>query len=363
MSLAHASPILPAMREAGGVTADYHGTELVRHFGDPQAEYRAATTACAVFDRSHRTRLVVKGRAPGQMLTGVLTGTMPEVPAMVGKDVLGGAATYHCVLTPKGKMITDLWCVLLGDEEEHGFLLDVPVAGRDGLLAHLAKFLPPRFAAIEDASGGTASLSVVGTGAAKLLSKLALGLRLNASELAVLEEGDWRLSGERADDGLLVQRTHEVWPEAYTVYGPAGAVEALWRMLAGDGAVPAGLAVWSTLRVEGGRPVFGTDMDENTIPVEAGIHERAIDYQKGCYTGQEVIVRIRDRGHVNRELKQLRLGEIPAPAKGTELFEVDAPADARPVGTVTSAVESPKFGEVVALGYVKRGVEARVAPR
>jgi folate-binding protein YgfZ len=363
MSAAHVSPILPALREAGAVTADYHGTELVRHFGDPQAEYHAATTACAVFDRSHRTRLSVKGRSPGQMLTGVLTGAMPEAPAPAGKDVLGGAATYHCVLTPKGKMITDLWCALLGEEEAHGYLLDVPVAGREGLLAHLGKFLPPRFAAVEDASQDTASLSVVGPDAAKLLSKLALGLRLNPSEVAALEEGDWRLSGDRADDGLLVQRTQEVWPEAYTVYGPAGAVEALWKMLVKDGAVPAGLAVWSTLRVEGGRPVFGTDMDESTIPVEAGIHERAIDYQKGCYTGQEVIVRIRDRGHVNRELKQLHLGDIPAPTKGTELFEVDAPEDARPVGTVTSAVESPKFGEVVALGYVRRGVEGRLAPR
>jgi glycine cleavage system aminomethyltransferase T len=66
---------------------------------------------------------------------------------------------------------------------------------------------------------------------------------------------------------------------------------------------------------------------------------------------------------VNRELRQLHLGQVPAPAKGTELFEVDAPADARPVGIVTSAVESPKFREVMALGYVKRGVEGRVAPR
>ena len=95
-------------------------------------------------------------------------------------------------------------------------------------------------------------------------------------------------------------------------------------------------------------------MDETTIPVEAGIHERAIDYQKGCYTGQEVIVRIRDRGHVNRNLKQLHLGGAPLPARGTELFVAE---QEKPAAVVTSAVKSPRFGGVVALASVRRGVE------
>jgi folate-binding protein YgfZ len=363
MSEAPDSPILQAMVERGGITADYHGVLLVPHAGDPAREYRAATTASAVFDRSHRTRLVVKGRAPAQMLTGILTGTMPDEPSPVADGVVGGTATYHAVLTPKGKMITDLWCTRLGDEEEHGFLLDIPVAGREGLLAHFGKFLPPRLAAVENVSKRVAAISVAGPDASKLLSKLALGLRFNPSELAELKEGEWRVAGDRAADSLIVQRTAEIWPEAFNLFGPSSAVLALWKMLVADGAAPAGLAVWSTLRVEAGRPVFGTDMDEDTIPVEAGIHDRAIDYQKGCYTGQEVIVRIRDRGHVNRTLKRLRLGDIPAPAKGTELFEVGSDEEARAVGKITSAVESPKFGEVVALGYVKRGVEGPVAPR
>jgi folate-binding protein YgfZ len=106
--------------------------------------------------------------------------------------------------------------------------------------------------------------------------------------------------------------------------------------------------------VEEGRPAFGTDMDETTIPVEAGIHERAIDYQKGCYTGQEVIVRIRDRGHVNRILRRLHLGDVPLPARGTELFVT---GEEKPAAVVTSAVESPRFGGIVALAYVRRGVE------
>jgi hypothetical protein len=156
-------------------------------------------------------------------------------------------------------------------------------------------------------------------------------------------------------EGLVVARTEEVWPPAWTIHGPVDAVRALWRALVEEGATAAGLGVWSTLRVEAGRPLFGTDMDERTLPPEAGIVERAIDQTKGCYTGQEVIVRIRDRGHVNRHLRRLELGNHPAPATGTQLLAADG--SGKVVGEITSAVESPKVGGALALAYVRRGVE------
>jgi folate-binding protein YgfZ len=338
---------------AGAVWADYHGRQLVRHFGDPSGEYAAATGGTALFDRSHRTRLAVKGRAPTKMLSGVLTGVMPAAPTAAG-EVWHGRSTYHAVLTPKGKMISDLWATLLGHEDSAGFLLDVPVAGAAGLTAAFAKVLPPRFAAVSDVSAETAHVTAVGRDAAALVSRLALGLRVEAAELAALAEGDWRAVGDPAVS-VRVERTAEVWPEAYSLVGPASAVAALWRALVAAGARPSGNAVWSILRVEAGRPVFGTDMDEDTLPPEAGIEDRAIDHEKGCYTGQEVIVRIRDRGHVNRHLTRLELGDVPTPAAGTELRSADG--SGKPVGRITSAVQSPKLGGVLALAYVARGAE------
>jgi aminomethyltransferase len=347
------SALLPELESAGGIFSEYHGCRLARHFGDPHAEYTAAVEGAAVFDRSHRARLAVSGRAPGQMLNGVLTGVMPSPPAEIESGVLGGVATYHAVLTPKGKMITDLTALLPGPEEGPGFLLDVPVAGREGLVAHLRKFVPPRFATVLDVSSDTAAISVVGPRGAGLLSRLALGMRVEPDWLSSAAEGEWRAVGTPGA-AMVVMCTGEVWPQAWNVYGPAGAVAALWRALVDAGAMPAGLGVWKTLGVEAGRPVFGTDMDEGTLPPEAGIVERAIDQTKGCYTGQEVIVRIRDRGHVNRHLRRLLLGDVPAPAAGTELI---APDSGKVVGTVTSAVQSPRLGGVAALAYVRRGVE------
>lgn len=326
----------------------------------PDRAYDAATNGVAIFDRSDRTRLVVSGRAPGPMLNGILAGTIPTAPAVVSQEVLGGRGTYQVVLTPKGKMITDLWCVRRGDEEGAGFLLDVPARGRDGLLAHLGKFLPPRLARVEDVSASTGSMAVVGPEAAALLSRAALGLRVDASELSALREGEWRLAGASVPAGIVVMRSMDVWPEAFVVTGPAASVEALRRALTSGGADPGDADAWNTLRVEAGRPEYGVDMDEGTIPVEAGVHERAIDYGKGCYTGQEVIVRIRDRGHVNRSLRLLMLGEAPPPAPGTELF---AGAGDKPAGTVTSSVLSPRYGQTVALAYVRRGAEGELAPK
>jgi len=342
------------MEGAGGIVTNYQGQTVVRHFGDPAEEYLAATERFAVFDRSHRSRVIVSGRSPSQMLNGILSGQMPRAFIQSDIGVFGGSATYHAVLTPKGKMLTDLWLTLLGDEETTGFLLDVPVAGEEPLLKSFRKLLPPRFAVVEDASGRLAQITVVGPDSVEALSDLALSKKVTAEKLCELAEGEWFSAGEPAES-LVVMRTGEVWPEAYSVLGPTGLITELWGGLVARGAVPAGLGVWSTLRVEASRPAFGSDMNHKTIPIEAGIENRAIDHTKGCYTGQEVIVRIRDRGHVNRNLKRLELGDVPTPPQGKELFANDGTG--KSVGWITSAVQSPRYGQVLALAYVKRGLE------
>ena len=358
-SMMSRSLLADLMEEAGGVVTEYHGQSLIRHFGDPSAEYAAATETAAVFDRSHRARLMVSGRSPGQMLTGVLTGQMPKMPSVCG-DVTSGNGTYHAVLTAKGKMISDLWAYQIGNEESEVYLLDVPVAGLSGLREHLHRFLPPRLATVRDVSVETAAISIVGPDSILSLTRLALGLRVEPSSLDVAGEGAWFCAGvmdsapDAALGGLVVVRTEEVWPNAWTVYGPSDAIRALWSSLVAEGTKPAGQGVWTTLRVEAGRPVFGTDMDENTLPPEAGIVDRAIDQTKGCYTGQEVIVRIRDRGHVNRQLRLMGLGDIPSPKMGAELLAADG--SGKVVGQLTSVVQSPRAQGVLAMGYVRRGV-------
>ena len=103
------------------------------------------------------------------------------------------------------------------------------------------------------------------------------------------------------------------------------------------------------LRIEAAVPKWGVDMDESTIPNEAGLEARAINYDKGCYIGQETIARIKTYGHVNRRLVQMVIGGESVPARGDTIL-----AEGREVGQVTSAVRSSRLGKPLALGYVRR---------
>lgn len=103
------------------------------------------------------------------------------------------------------------------------------------------------------------------------------------------------------------------------------------------------------IRVEEGVPSWGVDMDENTIPIEAGLEARAISYTKGCYIGQETIARIKTYGHVNRRLVQLSVINDQLPVKGDRILWGD-----KDIGQITSAVRSLRLGKTLALGYVRR---------
>ncbi len=343
---------------AGALFGDVGGVELPRHYGDPSGEYDAAVGAVGVVDRSHRGRLVVSGKAPFQMLSGVLTGRIPAVQEERHGGVVFGRAEYSAVLTQKGRMVTDLRAFHTGTSEEERVLLDVPAAGREPLIGHLAKFLPPRLATTEDVTGSTGMLTLVGPGSTAIIADLGLVDGATVDDLDGLREDE--AISVRGSDVLRVVCTKEVRGKAYDVFAEGEVVRALWERAVTAGATPVGQGVWQTLRVEAGRPAYGQDMDETTIPYEAGIVERAVDHTKGCYTGQEVIVRIRDRGHVNRLLRGLLLGDVPTPAVGVELFQGD---DGKTVGRITSAVSSPHFGEAIALAYVRRAVEPRTSVR
>ncbi len=334
---------------------DLRGARVARHFGDPAAEYGAATGGVGIRDRSHRRRWTVTGRQPSGMLLGVITGRMPDAWEDLAEGVRRGRAEYSVVLSPKGRMISDLrlWRADGAEGESASLLLDVPFAGADPLRAHLGRFLPPRLARVADVSDETAVVTVMGPGAAASLGVRAGNGRLTEGDLAGMDEGDLRALDAGGAHPLVIVRSMEVAVPAWDVVGGVAQVDALRDAVLGAGGARIGSGVWEALRLEAGRPAFGAELTEEFIPVEAGVHQRAIDYSKGCYTGQEVIIRLRDRGRVNRHLRRLRLPEGPTPAADTELWRVDGE---KVVGRITSAVASPREG-VLALGYVRREID------
>jgi folate-binding protein YgfZ len=165
--------------------------------------------------------------------------------------------------------------------------------------------------------------------------------------------GDWpgyrNVRAEFNAVPAVVARVDQLGVPGVCIYVAPAEEAALLAALHAAGAVPADEAALEAARIEAGYPLFGVDMTEDTIPLEAGIEQRAISFSKGCYVGQEVIIRVLHRGHgrVAKKLMALRV-EGAAPALGAKLF-----AGGREVGTITSAAGSPRHG-AIALGYLHR---------
>lgn len=284
--------------------------------------------------RADRRLLRVHGRAPVQMLDGIVTSRIPQSR---------GDAVYGTILTARGRMVTDITTLWLGAGREEELGLSIAEAAHEAVLAHFGRFLPPRLARYDDLGPATRLVTVVGPRAGEVVAA-AFGV--------APEEGVALLDGGPLGGGALVAQGVRQVP-SWDVWVGADALSGVWERLLGHGALPVGSGVWHTLRVEAGLPAFGVDMDDGTIPVEAGLVDVAFDHDKGCYTGQEVIVRIRHRGRVNWHLRALRFGSAPA-RPGAELFESGG---TKVRGRVTSVADSPRFGQVIGLGYVRREVE------
>jgi folate-binding protein YgfZ len=151
------------------------------------------------------------------------------------------------------------------------------------------------------------------------------------------------------DDTVQLRRNDRLGVPGYDIICPSAAADGLWQHWLERGVQPAGLYTEDILRIEAGTPVYGKDITEVNLAPEVGRTAQAISYTKGCYLGQEPIVRLRDLGHVNRVLTGLRIeGTEPAPGVAKVL------RDGKEVGQVTSSADSPRLG-VVALAYIRRG--------
>src|SRR5262249_35022224 len=153
-----------------------------------------------------------------------------------------------------------------------------------------------------------------------------------------------------ADATCHIRRHTPLGVPGYDIVCLAARAPAVWQALTRAGAAPAGVQAYELLRVEAGTPVYGKDMDESNLALEVGRTQQAICYTKGCFLGQEPLVRIRDLGHVNRSLMGLRVeGTEPVP-RGAKLFR-----EGKEMGQVTSSEVPPGAHAAIALAYIRRG--------
>ncbi len=279
--------------------------------------YQALRHSAGVVRRGDRGVLRVTGADRLTWLQGLLTNDVVALP-------IGGIcdAAY---LTPQGRMISDMRVVNLGEST----LLDVPGSLAEALQSKLDGLLFSEDAQVSDVSRQTAMIDVHGPNAPAMVDDLKDEIE---SHGPVIADAPFGVPG-------------------FTMFAEAANAERVIRRLTDVGAVATTLETLDVLRVEAGRPAFLIDMDEHTIPLEAGIEERAISFTKGCYVGQEVIIRVMHRGHgrVAKKLVGLMLAQAELPKRGGLIVAGD-----REVGKITSAVWSPLLQQGIALGYVHR---------
>jgi folate-binding protein YgfZ len=298
----------------------------VLDYGDPAAEYAALRASALLVDHSARDLWLFGGAQARTMLTGLVTND-------VGTLALGHGC-YAAALTAKGRIIADLRVYAVGEGapgarlpdpaaaatawfDGAALVVDVPPRAADGWEALVRKFVNPRMAPYRRMGSAVRGFGVYGLRARDAVAG-AFGASPSAlATLAPYAHATFALDGAT----LLCARVPDLGgPDAqldgFVLLVPAPAYEAAWARVAAavPGVVAGGEAAYTVARVEAGRPEWGLDIDDTTIPQEANFDALgAISYTKGCYTGQEVVARIHFRGHVNRHLRGLAF-----PLDGTE---------------------------------------------
>ena len=326
--------------ERGGRAGELGPRRGILRYGPVAGEHRRLRESVGLLDDADDSREPRFQVSPGL-----------NAPEVLGIDVEGlepGAALYAFMLTSRGRPVAAGRILSLEPEDGEDVLwVDLPVACREATLEHLERYLPPRLAAYEERPD-LVRLSLVGPAAVEVAADLLEEGGLPAEPLAHREA---RFAG--VDGAVRAVRREPVTGLGLDLHvdadAAAGAWDALREAAEAAGGGPAGLEAAEIRRVELGLPACGPEIHDGVLPQETGQGERAVSFEKGCYTGQEVVARIHYRGKVNRHLRGLVFEDREEPPPpGTELYR-----DERARGEVTTSVTSPRLG-AVALGYVPR---------
>jgi len=289
---------------------------------DLAAEYRALTETCGLVDRSERGKLSLTGADVKSFLAGQVTNDI--------EGLSDGEGCYAAFLTHKGKMLGDLR-ILAGGGDRPELLLDTERETLQALFDMIRRFKIGFDVELHKGTLEKGLLSLIGPGAREIAGARDLPQTEHAHQRATIAGFDVRLIATYVGVDVLCDGDDTA---------------ELRGALSGADAAPVSEEAAEIVRVEHGRPRYGLDLDDSTIPQEAGLNERAVSFTKGCYVGQETVARLYYRGKPNRHLRGLRLSE-PAPG-GAELHLGE-----RSVGRLGSSLASPALGPI-ALAIVRR---------
>jgi folate-binding protein YgfZ len=334
LPMAKQSPLTDLHRSNGASFIERDGWLLPAHFADSAAEYQAVRSAVGFIDLSHRGLLQFTGPDRMSFLQGMLSNDLRALKPFDGQ--------YATLLTQQGKVIADVrvLCAM------NSFYLDFWENLKEKILVHLNRYLIADDVEIADRSQEYAIISVQGPKAQTLLQEVVVP----GAELPTRPKQHAIVDIEGA--AVCVVRDSHTGQAGYDLIAPLASIVKIAGALAQRGkrfsALWVGEDAQNILRIEAGIPRYGVDFTEDHLLLEVGI-DHAFSYTKGCYLGQEVVERIRSRGHVNKKLCGLLIDGEDAAERG-DVIEVEF----KEAGRITSSVVSPQLRRPIALGYVNK---------
>ena len=320
---------------------------IATEFTDAISEHHAVRNNVGIADVSHRGRHRLIGEDRAKFLHRIISNDVESLSM--------GQGTYATILTHRGKIIADMNITVLED----AIRIDTAPETTDSLFKELDKYIIADDVELSDVTTETGAIAVNGLKSTDLVQSV-----LGINELATLPEryNCFREADALFKHAIVCVRTDGTGEVGWTLYTAAEALAALWETLMTEGArfdvQPIGWNALESLRIEAGVPRYGAELTDAVIPLEAEL-EHAIDFEKGCYIGQEIVARMKYRGHPNRLLRGIEIdANLTSPNCHRDFLGARVFSEDKEVGWVTSATFAPTLEKSVALGYVRMAVTA-----
>src|SRR5262245_11919805 len=338
------TPLLALHKSSGAKIGNWFGCSLPDSFTGATdrsdfsngwiAEYRAARESVALIDKNYRAYLRFSGPDRVRFLNAILTNNI--------KDLTDGHGVVSLFLNPQGRIQAEIETYATGESLWCATFAMI----RESLVPALDKYIIMDDVTLTDETELYGTLALEGPRAAELVKRIA------GVDLAEREDLSFREAMIAGVSSGVTKRSPGGVAGAEFLVGRAD-LPKLWEMLREEvtfvGGRPMGYQALSALRLQQAVPWFGYDFGDKQIPHEAGLQDSHVSYTKGCYTGQEIVERVRSRGQVNRVRVILKFSGAEVPASGSSLL-----ADGKEIGHVTRAAYSPALQAPIGMGYVRR---------
>ena len=328
------TPLLEKHQAAKAKLGTFHDCVLPEVFSTFEDEYRAASESVAIFDTNWHAIIELSGPDRSRYLNAIVSNDV--------KNLGEGHGLLALLLDPKGHILAELEIYALKNR-----LLTLSHASlRHRTVETLDKYIIMDDVTLEDVTDKLGSFAIEGPFVAKMLDK-AYGIDLE--EFADLDIRSVHIDSIPCE---IIRRSHFGYVGA-EIIAPRKSLIQLWdnllELVRLRGGQPIGIKTLESLRLEAGIPFYPADFNDTVIPHEAAVEGTHISFSKGCYTGQEIVERVRSRGQVNRLRVKLKFSTPEPPPFTTRLS-----AEGKELGLVTSSAFSPKAGTAIGMGYSRR---------